>query len=258
MSDLLYTVDGAVATITLNRPDARNAYSAELIGGLVGSLTVAERDDDVRAVVLTGAGAAFCAGGDLKAMQARSGMFSGDPAELRDNYRQGIQSITRAFEAFEKPVVAAINGAAIGAGLGLAAMADIRVAASSAKFGASFTRIGLIPGDGSGYLLARAIGFSRAMEILLTSRVFGADEAHWMGFVHEVVDADEVVSRANQIAGELAALPQQALRLTKMSLKRSWAGDTETALHIAAAFQALAQNSPEHQAAVDELLDRLG
>lgn len=257
-SDLLYAVDGAVATITLNRPEARNAYSAELIGGLVGSLTVAERDDDVRAVVLTGAGSAFCAGGDLKAMRDKSGMFSGDPAELRDNYRQGIQSITRAFESFEKPVVAAINGAAIGAGLGLAAMADIRVASRTAKFGASFTRIGLIPGDGSGYLVARAIGFSRAMEIFLTSRIFEADEAHWMGFVHEVAEPDDVVDRARAIAADLAALPQQALRLTKTSLKRSWAGDTETALHIAAAFQALAQNTPEHAAAVDELLNRLG
>lgn len=258
MPDVLYEVDGAVATITLNRPDSRNAYSAGLIGGLVGSLTAAERDDDVRAVVITGAGSAFCAGGDLKAMRDKSGMFSGDPAELRDNYRLGIQSITRAFEAFEKPVIAAINGAAIGAGFGLAAMADLRVAASTAKFGASFTRVGLVPGDGSGYLIARAIGFSRAMELMLTSRVFEADEAHWIGFVHEVTEPADCVARASELAAELASLPQQALRLTKVGLKRSWAGDTETALHIAAAFQALAQNTDEHDAAVAAMLDQIG
>ena len=258
MSDVLYEVDGPVATITLNRPDARNAYSAELIGGLVGSIAAAERDDDVRALVLTGAGSAFCAGGDLKAMHDRAGMFSGDPAELRDNYRLGIQSITRAFEAFEKPVVAAINGPAIGAGFGLAAMTDIRVADPGAKFGASFTRVGLVPGDGSGYLIARAIGFSRAMELLLTSRVFDADEAHWIGFVHEVCEPGQSVARAIDLAMHLASLPQQSLRLTKVALKRSWAGDTETALHIAAAFQSLSQNTEEHRDAVAAMLDRIG
>lgn len=257
MEDVLYEVAGSIGVITLNRPAARNAYSAELIGGLVGSLAAAERDNEVRAVVLTGAGKAFCAGGDLKAMHERSGMFAGDPAELRDNYRLGIQSITRTFERFEKPVVAAINGAAIGAGFGLAAMADIRVADPAAKFGASFTRVGLIPGDGSGYLIARAIGFSRAMELLLTSRVFEADEAHWMGFIHEVSEPGESLERAVEVATQLAALPEQALRLTKVSLKRSWAGDTETALHIAAAFQALAQNTAEHEDAVAAMLDRI-
>ena len=258
MPDILYAVEGAIGTITLNRPEARNAYSAELIGGLVGSLAAAERDDDVRVVIITGAGKAFCAGGDLKAMRDRSGMFAGDPAELRDNYRQGIQSITRAFESFEKPVIAAINGAAIGAGFGLSAMADIRIASKHAKFGASFTRVGLVPGDGSGYLIARAVGFSRAMELLLTSRVFDVDEAHWMGFVHEVVDPDELAERSADVAAHLASLPQQALRLTKTALKRSWSGDTETALHIAAAFQSLSQNTEEHHKAVAAMLDRIG
>jgi enoyl-CoA hydratase/carnithine racemase len=257
MSDILYAVDGPVATITLNRPQARNAYSAELIGGLVGSLAAAERDDDVRAVIITGAGPAFCAGGDLKAMQEKTGMFEGDPAELRDNYRLGIQSITRRFDSFEKPVVAAINGPAIGAGLGLASMCDIRVAAEDARFGASFTRVGLIPGDGSGYLLARAIGFSRALELVLTSRIFDAEEAHWIGFVHHVVEPDQVVPEAQDIATRLAHLPQQALRLTKVSMYRSWSGDTETAMQLAAAFQSLAQNTDEHLEAVEAMLERL-
>lgn len=257
MADVNYEVDGAIATITLNRPDARNAYSAELIGGLVGSLNAAERDDDVRAVVLTGAGTSFCAGGDLKAMRDKQGMFAGDPAELRDNYRQGIQSITRRFDSFEKPVVAAINGPAIGAGLGLASMCDIRVAATEAKFGASFTRVGLVPGDGSGYLLARAIGFSRALELVLTSRTFDADEAHFIGFVHEVVDRAAVVPRAHEIAAHLASLPQQALRLTKAAMYRSWAGDVESAMHIAAAFQSLSQHTAEHEAAIDAMLNRV-
>lgn len=257
MSDILYDVDHSVATITLNRPDARNAYSAELIGGLVGSLSAAERNDDVRAVIITGAGPAFCAGGDLKAMKEKTGMFEGDPAELRDNYRQGIQSITRRFDSFEKPVIAAINGPAIGAGFGLASMCDIRVASEEARFGASFTRVGLVPGDGSGYLLARAIGFSRALELLLTSRIFDADEAHWIGFVHHVVDPDEVMSTAGDIAARLVAMPQQALRLTKVSLYRSWSGDTEAAMQLAAAFQSLSQNTDEHLEAVEAMLDRL-
>ncbi len=257
MPDVLYETDGAIATITLNRPEARNAYSAELIGGLVGSLTAAERDDSVRAVVLTGAGKSFCAGGDLKAMRDRTGMFAGAPDELRDNYRLGIQSITRRFASFEKPVVAAINGAAIGAGLGLATMADIRVASSNAKFGASFTRVGLIPGDGSGYLLARAIGFSRAMELVLTSRIFDAAEAHFIGLVHDVVDPDDVLPTALGVAEHLASLPAPAVRLAKTALVRTWAGDVEAALHMSAAFQAMAQNSDEHFAAVDAMLEEM-
>lgn len=257
MSDVIYEVEGAIATITLNRPDARNAYSANLIGGLVGSLTAAERDDDVRVVILTGAGPAFCAGGDLKAMQKREKMFSGNPAELRDNYRLGIQSITRRFDSFEKPVIGALNGAAVGAGLGLASMCDIRVASSEAKFGASFTRVGVIPGDGSGYLLARAIGFSRAMELILTSRIFDADEARFIGFVHEVVEPAEVLPRARQIAEHIASLPVWAVRLSKVSLVRSWEGGPEVAMQIAAAFQSLAQHDDEHMDAVQRLLDRL-
>lgn len=257
MLDLLYEVDGGVGTITLNRPQARNAYSAELVGGLVGAVDAAARNDAVRALIITGAGRSFSAGGDLKAMQEKSGMFAGDPAELRDNYRAGIQSVTRALEAFEKPVIAAINGAAVGAGLGLALLADIRIAADDAKFGAAFTRIGLIPGDGSGYLLARAIGFSRAMELVLTSRIFDAHEAKLIGLVHELTSPTHVLERAREVAQELAAMPQQALRLAKTHMKRSWHGDTETALHLAAAFQAVAQRSAEHDEAVDALLEQL-
>lgn len=257
MLDLIYEVDGAVGTITLNRPDARNAYSAELVGGLVGAVEAAARNDAVRALIITGAGRSFSAGGDLKAMHDRSGMFSGDAAELRDNYRVGIQSITRALEAFEKPVIAAISGAAVGAGLGLATLADIRIAADDAKFGAAFTRIGLIPGDGSGYLLARAIGFSRAMELVLTSRIFDVEEARAIGLVHEVVPQHRVMLRAREVANNLAEMPQQALRLAKISLKRSWHSDTENALQLAAAFQALAQHTPEHQEAVAALIRQL-
>lgn len=254
MSDVLISCNGAVATLTLNRPQARNAYTDELKDAVIEGLDALECDTDVRVVIVTGAGPSFSAGGDLKAMQERSGMFAGDPAELRTNYRFGLQQVTRRFQTFEKPVIAAINGGAIGAGLGLALNCDIRIAAADAKLGATFAKIGLIPGDGSGYLLARAIGFPRALELILTARILDAPQALAIGLVTEVVAPDALLARAGEIAAEIAALPPKGVQLAKAHLYRTVHGDLETSLQLAAAFQGLAQSSQEHVDAVEALL----
>ncbi len=258
MSHILYNADEAIATITLNRPEASNAYSAEMVQELVSALDRAETDEAVRVVVITGAGRSFCAGGDLKAMRDKTGMFSGDPVELRDKYLRGIQTIPRRFDSFEKPTIAAINGAAIGAGLGLAATCDLRIASGHAKFGSTFARVGLIPGDGGAYLLTRIVGFARALELILTAKVIDADRALEIDLVHRVVADEEVMDEALRTARQIASLPPKAVRTAKAALYRSVDRDLETSLQITAALQGLIQRTEEHDNAVRDLLESLG
>lgn len=241
-----YAADDAVAAITLDRPEARNAYSDEMCAQLCAALDRAERDAAVRVAVLTGRGAAFHAGGDVKAMRSRAGMFAGDASELRQRYLDGIQAVPRRIAAFRKPLVCAINGAAIGAGLDLACMCDLRLAARSAKLGSTFVKVGLVPGDGGAYFLARVVGFPRALELMLRGRVVGAEEALAIGLVHEVVEDEDLPARARALADELAALPSDALQLTKRAAYDSWNGEVHRALELAATYQGIAQNHPEH------------
>lgn len=246
-----YEADGAVVRVTLDRPDARNAYSEAMCEQLVAALDRADRDDAVRCVVITGAGAAFHAGGDVKTMKARSGMFAGDPAELRRRYAAGIQAVPRRIAEFEKPLIAAINGPAIGAGLDLACMCDIRIAAQGAKLGSTFVRVGLVPGDGGAFFLARVVGFPTALELMLTGRVIEADEALRIGLVHAVVAPDELLDEATARAAAIAALPPRAVQLTKRAAYKSWQADQQTALELAATYQGIAQNHPDHARALE-------
>jgi enoyl-CoA hydratase/carnithine racemase len=251
-----YESEGAVALITLDRPAARNAYSDEMIEDLCHAFDQADADREVRAVVLTGAGPSFSAGGDLKAMRDRSGMFAGGPAQLRSRYIEGIQRIPKRIDAFEKPIIAAVNGAAIGAGLDLACMCDIRVMARGAKLGSTFVKVGLIPGDGGAYFLTRTIGFSRALEMILTGRIVEDEEALRIGLVHHVVEPDMVVERAREIALGLAGLPPRALSLAKRVAYASLAGDLRSALDTAATYQGVAQNASDHVEAVSAMLEK--
>lgn len=257
MTSVLSNVDGHVGVITLNRPDARNAYTVDMMAALVETLDRFERDGDVHVVLLKGNGKSFCAGGDVKALHERTGMFAGDPATLRDNYRLGIQTMMRRWDAFEKPVIGCIHGAAIGAGLGLSSICDVRVVAEGTKFGATFVKLGIIPGDGSAYLLARAFGFSRAMELVLTGRIFDTEEAERIGFAHYVVPKEQVADRAMEVAQMMASYPPRAVQLAKTALVKSWNQDYATSAQFASAFQALAQVTPEHQEAVAELWSKL-
>jgi enoyl-CoA hydratase/carnithine racemase len=247
---------GTAAIITLDREDARNAYSDEMLDGLMAAFDAAERDEAVRVVILTGAGRAFSAGGDLKAMRDKTGMFAGGPSELRRRYQRGIHRVPRRLADFDKPVVAAINGAAIGAGLDLACMCDIRVAVEHAKLGSTFVKVGLVPGDGGAYFLARAIGFSRALELVLTGRVFTAEEGHAMGLIHRVVEKDALLECALEVAGAIAGNAPVAVRLAKKAAYRSFDADVETALELAATYQGIAQNTEDHAEAVRAILEK--
>ena len=256
LQDVHYSVDPPFATIVLDRPDARNAYSEAMVRGLLSALDAARDDAAVRVVFLTGAGSAFSAGGDLKRMRDKQGMFAGGPTTLRQNYIAHIQRIPRAIHQFDKPLIAAVNGPAIGAGLDLACMCDLRIAADTARFGSTFVKVGLIPGDGGAYLLARTIGLPRALELIMSGRIIDATEAQQIGLVQSVVSDGDVLSAARALAQPIAANAPLAVQLAKRAAYRSYDQDLEGALELAATYQGIVQNSDDHAEAVDALLQK--
>lgn len=255
-ADLFYRVDGHIAEIRLNRPDARNAYSEGMIGDLLKALDAIAETPQVRCVIITGEGKAFCAGGDLKRMQTRAGMFAGDSATLRDRYIALIQQIPRRLARFDVPIIAAINGAAIGAGLDLACMCDIRIASDKAIFGSTFVKVGLVPGDGGAYVLGRVIGLPNALELILTGRIIKSGEAQRLGLVHMTVPASGLMDMARAKAEQIAANPPIAVRLAKRAAYRSWDADLEMALELAATYQGITQRTADHAEAVDAFLEK--
>src|ERR1700733_4461016 len=221
MSLLTLEKRGHVAILTLNRPDSMNALGAPGDGDQVqAACEQVNADPEIRCVVLTGAGRAFSAGGDVKAMKAREGAFAGSGVAIRENYRRNIHRIVRAIYGLEVPSIAAVNGAAIGLGCDVACMTDIRIAADNAKFGVTFLKLGLIPGDGGAWLLPRTIGMSRASELLFTGDVIDAATAAEWGLVSKVVPAEGLMDAAVAMAEKIAQQPPHALRLAKSLLKQ--------------------------------------
>jgi 2-(1,2-epoxy-1,2-dihydrophenyl)acetyl-CoA isomerase len=232
------TVTDRVATLTLDRPDALNALNAALRGELLAALKGLARNDDVRAVVLTGAGRAFCAGADL-----RGG--SGE-REFRRVLTAEYHPLIRAVRELEKPVVAAVNGVAAGAGVSLALAADLVVAAESARFVPAFARIGLVPDSGLTRTLVRALGRHRAAAILLVGEPLGAAEARDAGLVHEVTQDDALLSVAHALAVRLAGGPTRAIGLTKRLINAAEDAPLAATLDAEAALQQVAGRTADH------------
>lgn len=254
---LLTTRDGPVATVTLNLPEMRNPISdMDVVDGLVDTMQALDADIDVRVVILTGAGSAFSSGGDLKAMQAYEGLRDRMPAQTRRNYRQGIQRLPLMFQALEVPVIAAVNGPAIGAGCDLACMCDIRIASDKAKFAESFVKIGIVPGDGGAWLLPRIIGFPKAVELSLTGRTIDAAEALSIGLVTQVVAPDALMTAARAMAEQIAANPPHAVRMTKRLLREAQAKDLANILELSAAMQSLAHATRDNDEAINAFIER--
>jgi len=256
LRDLRYEKTGHVATITLDREQARNAYSEEMIASLETALDAAADDDEVRCVILTGAGKAFSAGGDIKAMLDKTGMFAGDAIALRERYMRGIHRVPQRIARFEKPLLAAINGPAIGAGLDLACMCDIRIAAQHAKFGSTFVKLGLVPGDGGALLLSRVVGFPRALELMLTGRVIEAEEAERIGLVTRIVSGAGVLDAAREVAEAIAENGPVAVRLTKAACYQAQYMTLDQALVTAATLQGVAQNTSDHLEGLRAMLEK--
>ena len=257
MSLILTEKRGPIAILTLNRPDSMNALGAPGDGDQVAEACAAiNADKTIRAVVLTGAGRAFSAGGDVKAMKAREGAFGGSGVAIRENYRNNIHRVVRAIYGLEVPSIAAVNGPAIGLGCDVACMTDIRIAAAGAKFGVTFLKLGLIPGDGGAWLLPRTIGMSRASELLFTGDVIGADQAADWGLVSKVVPAESLMDEAIALAERIAQQPPHALRLAKALLKHGQNTTYDTLLEMSAASQAIAHLTDDHMEGVDALLEK--
>jgi enoyl-CoA hydratase/carnithine racemase len=255
----LVTVEkrGAIAVLTLNRPDKLNALGEPGDGDQVRAACDEVNDDQsIRCVVLTGAGRAFSAGGDVKAMKARSGAFGGGSVAIRDNYRTNIHRIVKSIYGLEVPSIAAVNGPAIGLGCDVACMTDIRIAADTARFGVTFLKLGLIPGDGGAWLLPRTVGMSRAAELLFTGDVVDAQTAAAWGLVSRVVPADQLMDSALELATRIAQQPPHALRLAKNLLKHGQTSSYDTLMDMSAAAQAISHLTEDHMEGVDALLEK--
>ena len=248
MGEVETSRDGAVLTVTLNRPDVLNALNAAAHEALAAALKEARRND-VRAVVLTGAGRGFCVGQDLTEFREQAGDIG---ARLRGNYHPNIKAI----RALEKPVIAAVNGAAAGAGLSLACACDLRIASAQATFVPAFVNIGLIPDSGGTFFITRLIGQSRAFEWLCSGRRLSAAEAQQWGVVSEVVEVSGLAARAAELAGELAALPTRAIGMTKRLLDRAPTATLDEQLEWEAQLQAAATQTEDFREGVAAFLEK--
>ena len=249
MAEVETSRDGAVLTITLNRPDVLNALNAAMHAGLAAALKEAARDDDVRAVVLTGAGRGFCVGQDLSE-------FREAPGDIGDRLRSAYHPNVLAIRSLEKPVIAAVNGAAAGAGVSFACACDIRIAADSATFVPAFINIGLVPDSGGTYFVTRLLGPARAFEWLASGRRLSAAEAHAWGVVSEVVEADALMQRAAQLAAELAALPTRGIGMTKRLIDHTLTARLPEQLEREAQLQAAATLTHDFREGVDAFLEK--
>ncbi|OBG89558.1 enoyl-CoA hydratase [Mycobacterium sp. E802] len=240
--------EGPVQVWTINRPEVGNAITGkDVITAFEANVDAVNADNTVGAVILTGTGKIFSAGGNVKEMADRQGMFGLDAIDQRRAYIDGIQRIPRALGRLEVPLIAAVNGAAIGAGCDLAMMCDIRIASERASFAESFVQLGLIPGDGGTWFLPRAIGYARAAELTFTGERIDAATALEWGLVSRVVPHDDLLTEARVLADRIAVNPPHALRMAKRLLQESTTGSLESTLSMAAAMQPLAHHDAEHE-----------
>jgi len=254
MSDVVLSArDGAVLTLTLNRPEALNALNPETTRALRTGVEAAGRDPEVGAIVITGAGRAFCAGADLKDVVARAAVGDRDlGTDLRANYTPMI----RAIRACPKPVIAALNGTAAGAGLSLALACDLRLAAAGAQLIVVFVRVGLVPDAGSLYFLTRMLGLSKATELAITGDPLSADDALRHGLLAAVVAPDQLMNAAMERAHRLAAGPRQTYALIKRGMERTLQLDLEQTMELESQLQALAAETPDAQEAIRAFIEK--
>lgn len=248
MAEVETSREGAVLTITLNRPEKLNAFDAATHDGLAAALKDA-RSPDVRAVVLTGAGRGFCVGQDLGELRAGDRDVA---ALLRDRWNRHVLGL----RGLEKPVLAAVNGAAAGAGLSLACASDVRVAADSAVFVPAFVTVGLVPDTGGSWLVPRLLGYARAFEWMCSGRKLSAAEALEWGLVAEVVETQRLVARAQERAAELAALPTRSLAMTKRLFEAAFTSRLEDQLELEAQLQAAATRTEDFAEGVAAFLEK--
>lgn len=257
LQDSTLETEGRVAVLTFQRDDVRNALTGtHLIDDLLQTVAWVNGNDGISVLIITGGGSAFSSGGNVKEMHDRSGSFQGTPISLQDQYRRGIQQMPLALHGAEVPIIAAVNGPAIGAGFDLACMCDIRIASTRATVSEAFINMGITPGDGGAWFLQRLIGYQRAAELTFTGRLVSAYEALSLGLFLEVVEPETLMARARELARKIAAKPPQAQRLTKRLMKLAQRSELPDFLDLCACFQAMAHHTSDHLEAVCAFLEK--
>ena len=250
------TREGAIVTLTMNQPETRNALTGNnAVQEFVDACDAIRLDTSIRCVIVTGAGPVFCSGGNVKDMQR---FFNQDikPDLIREEYRNGIQRLPKALYNLDVPVIAAINGPAIGAGLDLTCMCDIRIASDKATFAESFVKVGIVPGDGGAWLLPRAVGMSKASEMAFTGEALNAQEALACGLVSRVVAPEALMDEALTLARKITANPGAVLRMTKRLLREGERSSLESLLELSAGYQAIAHKTAAHKEAVMSFVEK--
>lgn len=257
MSDFLsYDKQGPLVTLTMNQPDQRNPLTGNTaVAEFLTAIDRIDGDPTVRCVVITGNGPSFSAGGDIKHMRIQS-TDEVTQMHIRAEYRRGIQRLTLALFGLEVPVIAAVNGHALGAGLDLACMCDIRIASDKAKFAESFVKLGIVPGDGGAWLLPRIVGLSRASELAFTGDMIDAQQALAWNLLSQVVPHDQLMDKARAMAARITVHPSHGLRLTKRLIREAMHSRLETVLELSAAFQAVSHKTDDHREAVDAFIEK--
>jgi enoyl-CoA hydratase/carnithine racemase len=253
---LIYEQDGPLAILTMNQPEKRNPLTGNTaVPEFLAAIDRIHDDQQIRCVILTGNGPSFSSGGDIREMkrQASPGVSEMD---IRHDYRRGIQRVTLNLFNLEVPVIAAVNGHAIGAGLDLACMCDIRIASDKAKFGSTFIKVGIVPADGGAWLLPRIVGMSRAAELALTSDVIDAQQALAWNLVGHVVPHDQLMPAARELAGRITQHAPHAVRMAKRLMREAMRSSLDTVLELSAVFQAVSHKTADHTEAVNAFLEK--
>lgn len=243
---------GRTALLTLARTENRNAITGpEMLSEVIGAIDDAEADPDIGVLLITGEGPAFSAGGNIKDMADRTGLFAGTPEEMTEGYRSSIQRLTRTILSVDLATIAAVNGPAVGAGFDLVLGCDLRLGSTNARFAHTFVDLGIIPGDGGAWILPRVIGWQRAAELAFTGRTVEATEAFNLGILLEVTPPEDLLPRAMSLAELIASKPPHSVRLAKRLLRHARSMDLDGFLDLSAALQAISHHTEAHRSAIE-------
>lgn len=251
MPDIDYEVDGHVAHLRLNRPQRKNAFNGAMLEAWLDALRQAQADAEVRVILLGAVGDTFCAGGDIEDLQ---NMVT--PLDVKRTLTQSVHRVTLEMHRCAKPIICSMPGAAVGAGLDMALVADYRLAARSARFAESYVNVGLVPGDGGCWLLPRLIGTSKALKLLWTGEFVSATEAAELGFVDEVCDDDALDERASALAHQIAGQPPIAIQMIKRAVRQGSSHDLETGLDLISSHMAVVKSTDDSRETLEARRER--
>ncbi len=256
-ANIKFSIENGIAHLVLARDDIRNAYSEQdFTDEIVDAINTVQLSDEARVLVLSAEGSAFSAGGNVKDMKDKKGIFGGGPAGTRRGYIEGIQKVPKALYTLDIPSIAAVQGPAIGAGCDMALYCDLVIASTKAKFGETFINIGIIPGDGGAWIVPRKVGLQRAAELIFTGRIVEGAEAAEIGLALECVEPDELMPRVMSLAETIAARPPVTARMLKSLLRQSLSSGLFDFLDNCAALQAICHSTDDHLEAVTAMLEK--